>query len=579
MMNNNIKPTFLQTVINFMKKFKYIYTLQICCFIFIMQGFFTILPSIVNKIIGILSYTLIINLKFQQIIDIHGSLIKLKSKIIIYIIGLVIIRGIYLIYCWLKSYVTPKIVSCATIEAYDIVNNAPISSLNKYDDGLLNFYINSIGFTIQNFIDMFVFNISGIIISLCFTLIKMFLINKIIGLISLTGIVIYIFVLYCFAKYQVAPHGKLVDETTANTNSTINNFIHNKKLRYLYSFGNMLMTKVQSVVNDQYIQSFKLWNIDNYIHTYKETHFTIFFGITFFGMLYYLIISTRIMNSVAIKLIPYNISIIINCWFISNVIGPVFRAYASGNNIINTLNEIQQDTIANTQHNLISTKIESGITKIELIDVSCEYNGRTILKNVNLVINKNDIVLIKGPSGCGKTTLINIITGMNTHYTGVVNINDIDIKDISTQSIIDNYTYIMQGTNIIDDTILNNIVGDNLSYNQDKLTSLCKDFNIKDLNKSCGMFGNNLSGGEKQRVCIIRGLMKCQQGNCIISDELTSNLDYNNAMLAINTIANTAQNSILIMIEHITGIEHIATRKIEFILNEEDTHYVIKETL
>ncbi|MDO5478367.1 MAG: ATP-binding cassette domain-containing protein, partial [Clostridia bacterium] len=67
---------------------------------------------------------------------------------------------------------------------------------------------------------------------------------------------------------------------------------------------------------------------------------------------------------------------------------------------------------------------------IELVNVSKDFDGEGVLKNINLKINKHEFLTLLGPSGCGKTTTLRIIAGFDTPTDGNVLFEGKDIKDI-----------------------------------------------------------------------------------------------------------------------------------------------------
>lgn len=168
---------------------------------------------------------------------------------------------------------------------------------------------------------------------------------------------------------------------------------------------------------------------------------------------------------------------------------------------------------------------------IKLENISFSYNNKDYLfKNVNLTINKGDLIGIKGKSGSGKTTLINIILGLLQPSNGKVKIDKKDKNFLGIKKGI--FSYVPQEIYLTDDTILNNIIlgDDEKSFNSKKFNEViqnsCSDFIYdfqKGVNTIVGEGGINLSGGQKQRIGIARALYN--YAPIIIFDESTSALD------------------------------------------------------
>ena len=163
---------------------------------------------------------------------------------------------------------------------------------------------------------------------------------------------------------------------------------------------------------------------------------------------------------------------------------------------------------------------------IEIKDLCKSYGDKEILSNINLTISDNEIVAIIGKSGCGKSTLLRCISRLENITKGSIYIDNEDINNIK-----DYYKkvgMVFQSFNLFEN--LN--VLDNLILAPVKLKLMTKDEAIKKAKnylKDIGLinkikeYPKNLSGGEKQRVAIIRALM--ENPKIILFDEPTSSLD------------------------------------------------------
>ena len=188
---------------------------------------------------------------------------------------------------------------------------------------------------------------------------------------------------------------------------------------------------------------------------------------------------------------------------------------------------------------------------LKLEKVNFSFGQKEIIKNFSLEINKGDKVLIKGYSGSGKSTLLNIILGLYAPNSGKILVNDIDVKDLPLSNYI-NVGFISQNIFLLNDTIRSNIEflrksNKNMFYNSLKLSSLDNIFsNFEISNKKIGQYGNQLSGGQIQRINIARAIF----GNpeVLLVDEATSNLDMNNSEKIFNNIINL--NCTIIYVTH-----------------------------
>jgi len=180
------------------------------------------------------------------------------------------------------------------------------------------------------------------------------------------------------------------------------------------------------------------------------------------------------------------------------------------------------------------TKEEKVITNVDSIflkEISLIKDDKEILKDINLDIQKGSKIALVGPSGSGKTSLISILSGFNKQSSGEIFINN-EVVSLNSNSWTSKISYISQFPYIFPDTIKNNI----LFYEKDivsdeRLKEVCRlvglDTFIEDLPNGYDTFigeaGNELSGGQAQRIAIARALISNRE--IIILDEPTSHLD------------------------------------------------------
>jgi len=172
---------------------------------------------------------------------------------------------------------------------------------------------------------------------------------------------------------------------------------------------------------------------------------------------------------------------------------------------------------------------------IKLSKISKKYFGTkkniTVLKNVNLKINKGELVSLTGPSGSGKSTLLHIIAMLDTPTSGEVFFNNKSFsktndneKDLVRKKKI---SIIYQQNNLLSDfTALENVilplVNNGYDWEKAKKKSI-KILSSVNLLKRLDHFPNELSGGEQQRVAVARALIT--DPDLILADEPTGSLD------------------------------------------------------
>lgn len=217
------------------------------------------------------------------------------------------------------------------------------------------------------------------------------------------------------------------------------------------------------------------------------------------------------------------------------------------------------------EENLIINKPESSKKfifqkKIKIINGSFRYkpNEKFVLKNLNLEINKNSLVLVSGETGSGKSTLIDIIIGLIELEDGNLIIDEHEINSNNLFHWQEKISHIPQQAGFIDDTILNNIVFFNKETKIDfkKLEKVTKIVEIYDFIESkkdkfytkIGENGVQLSGGQRQRIALARALYSNKE--ILVLDEATNALDIKTEEKIFRNILNDIDNKTIIVISH-----------------------------
>ena len=206
---------------------------------------------------------------------------------------------------------------------------------------------------------------------------------------------------------------------------------------------------------------------------------------------------------------------------------------------------------------------------IEINNVSYSYNGvKNTINNLSLKIDKNEKILLMGNSGQGKSTLCKLMMRLMKIDGGEILINQINIEDYSINTIRDNISYISQDEVLFSDSIVNNLGGYN--DNLHKIVKICQ---IEDILKNKPLrlntflleSGSNLSGGEKQRLILARGLLRNSQ--IIIMDEALSEVPENMARKILEDIIKFYKDKTIIYISH-----HEIINTFDRIIHLEDCH-------
>jgi subfamily B ATP-binding cassette protein MsbA len=200
--------------------------------------------------------------------------------------------------------------------------------------------------------------------------------------------------------------------------------------------------------------------------------------------------------------------------------------------------------------------IPDGNHQVSFEQVFFSYEEDPVLKNINLSVQPGEILALVGMSGGGKTTLVNLIPRFYDVSAGAVRIDDIDVRDASIASLRKQIAIVTQEPILFNDTVRNNIAYGNVQASDAQIIQAAKaayayDFIEgfpKKFETGIGELGARLSGGEKQRICIARALLK--DAPILILDEATSSLDAESETLVQKALENLMQGRTTFVIAH-----------------------------
>jgi len=208
-------------------------------------------------------------------------------------------------------------------------------------------------------------------------------------------------------------------------------------------------------------------------------------------------------------------------------------------------------------------KLDTFRDKIEFRNVSFAYEDKTILHNINLVIEKGKTVALVGSSGSGKSTLADLIPRFHDVTSGEILIDGKDIRSYSLSSIRNQLSIVTQEPILFNDSIRNNILVAKPEASEAEVENAAKVANAhrfieqkeEGYETNIGDRGSKLSGGERQRLTIARALLK--NPPILILDEATSSLDTESEKLVQDAIDRSMQDRTSIVIAHrLSTIRH-----------------------
>jgi len=326
-----------------------------------------------------------------------------------------------------------------------------------------------------------------------------------------------------------------LNDTMQNISSvySLNQQEYEKKRFYQHSFADY--KKIFGASYILYLLSFGLWAIIN---------------ISMFIILNYLIYrcyknktitSNELVSSFVItwSILSIYQRCIDSAWNLSEVYGTLY-------NVEGYFNQIAEDNK--------SLKTNTGMFKegdIIVSGVYHKYNDDFVLENISINIKKNEKVAFIGKIGSGKSTLVKLIMGYQPLVMGSITIGGVSVNDMSDDDIRKNIFYIPQKPKLFNRTIYENIIyGIETPPSKEQVGDIMKIYDIsfnRNMDDLAGVEGNNLSGGQRQMVWLLRSLLS--PTSVLIMDEPTSALDPTNKKL-INTIINKIHGKTIIIVSH-----------------------------
>lgn len=187
--------------------------------------------------------------------------------------------------------------------------------------------------------------------------------------------------------------------------------------------------------------------------------------------------------------------------------------------------------------------------------VSFSYSKQVLLKEINLTIHKGEKIAIVGENGSGKSTIINMLLRFLEPNEGVIAIDGIDIQKYSLKQYRELYAVVSQEIYLFKESLYNNVAMGR-TIDKEVLNTMCQKLNLQTfLSKlSSGIEttlernGENLSGGERQKVALLRAIIK--DAPILILDEATANIDKGYDEFLNDIIHSEFQNKTIILITH-----------------------------
>lgn len=197
---------------------------------------------------------------------------------------------------------------------------------------------------------------------------------------------------------------------------------------------------------------------------------------------------------------------------------------------------------------------------IHVQNVSYQKESTYILKNINFDISKGQKVALVGKNGTGKSTLLKILTGLYRSYDGSISFGEMMQNDLSSNVLTQCYSYVSQQPFVFSGTVRENIRFGNLDATDIQVEEIMRKLNLFHMRDYIiDAKGNNLSGGELQRISLARAILK--ERPIMIMDEPSNHLDSDCLAWLKNYIRTSTQT--IIFVTHDASFAEMADTIIE----------------
>ena len=228
------------------------------------------------------------------------------------------------------------------------------------------------------------------------------------------------------------------------------------------------------------------------------------------------------------SLLTYSFQILMSLMMVSMIFVMVTMSLESAERIVEVLSE--ESTLQNPQNPVMEVKDGS----IDFDQVSFKYSKkatRNALSHIDLHIKSGEIIGILGGTGSSKTSLIQLIPRLYDATEGTVKVGGVDVRDYDLETLRNQVAVVLQKNELFSGTIKENLRWGDKNASDEELVRVCKlacadEFIERFPNKYDTWIeqgGSNVSGGQKQRLCIARALLK--KPKILILDDSTSAVD------------------------------------------------------
>lgn len=413
-------------------------------------------------------------------------------------------------------------------DVFDKVQKFSFANLDKFSTGSLVTRLTNDITQVQNLINMslrMMLRAPGMLIG---ALIMAFMMNAQLALVVLVVIPVLVFLIAMVIK-TAFPRFEVMQKKLDAVNSTIQEMLTNVRVIKSFVRGDyeeQRFAKANEDLKESSLSAFKVVILNMPIMMLMMNITTL--GIVWFGGRQILAGDMPVGDLTAFT--TYIVQILMSLMMLAMILLQSSRAIASLKRITEVLDT--QIDLTDEGCALPDKKVESG--KVEFKNVSFRYykdNKEPVLDDISFSVESGQILGIIGSTGCGKTTLVQMIPRLYDADTGEVLVDGVNVKDYSLENLREGVGMVLQKNVLFSGSIMENLMWGDREASRKEIVQAATDAMAapfidgftEGYETELGQGGVNVSGGQKQRLCIARALLK--KPKILILDDSTSAVD------------------------------------------------------
>lgn len=409
---------------------------------------------------------------------------------------------------------------------YENIQTFSFSNIDKYSTAGLITRLTTDVTNLQNAYQMILRMCTRAPASLICAMTMAFLVNARLASIYLIAVIflgaVLVYIMTHATKYFQAVFRKYDD-----LNASVQENITGIRVVKAYVREDYETTKFQTACNkvyEMFVKAEKLVVLN--MPVMQFTVYTCILGISWLGAK--MIVGSSLTTGELMSLLTYCMNILMSLMMLSMVFVMITMSMASAERITEVLND--KPDLTDPEKPI--TEVPDGSISFEHVDFSYKKDSKEpVLKDINLSIRSGETIGIIGGTGSAKSSLVNLISRLYDVTSGSVKVGGIDVRDYHMESLRNQVSVVLQKNVLFSGTILDNLRWGNKNATEEECRHACElacaDEFIQRMPDKYSTFieqgGTNVSGGQKQRLCIARALLK--KPKILILDDSTSAVD------------------------------------------------------